>query len=80
MESQAKPFIEKLNVGQVYEEKNREKDVLALADYLRSIVRKKKNGEPIEYLPNSEEVRKYDHDYLTGEFERLIFDIKGKAQ
>ena len=80
MESQARPFIEKLNVGRVYEEKNREKDALALADYLRSLVCKKKNGEPLEYMPNSEEVRKYDHDYLTGEFEKLMFDIKGKTQ
>ena len=71
-ESQAKPFIETLNVGTVYEEKNWEYDVNRLSEYLKSQIQRKQNGDELVYHPNMTEVNKYDHDNITKQIEKIM--------
>lgn len=73
--SEAEPYINNLNLGIVIKEKNRETDVNVLSKYLAEQFDRKVQGEPLKYSPNQEQVKKYDHDYLVLEFEKILKNI-----
>jgi|GEM_PF-906442 len=80
IDSQAKPIIEKLKVGKVYEEIKWEDDVKRLTEYLRDQIERKKQGEKLEYQPDINEVSKFDHDSLAIQLEAIMQSISNTQE
>lgn len=74
-ESEGKPFIESLELGIAVEESEFDKDTVRLAEYLFMQSERKLNGLDLEYHPNNENIKKYDHDNLTLQVEEIMNNI-----
>lgn len=72
-DSEETRFVRSLNLGIAVEEANGEEDVDKLADYLAMQYEKKVNGEPLEYSPDREAIKQYDHDNIVKRIEALCF-------
>jgi len=70
--SQAKEIIEAANIGIACEDASGETDYLRLKDYISMQYSKWKNGEPLEYSPNTKYVEEFNYINITQKYADLI--------
>lgn len=68
-------FVHKLNLGCAIEEPDGEMAVKTLFKYLEMQVERKCSGQPLEFNPDKEGIKQYDHDNIVKRIEEICFDI-----
>ena len=71
----ATSFVQKLNLGCAVEETDGEQAVEQLAQYLLMQLENKVSGQPLEFAPDREGIKQYDHDNLVQRIEEICFKI-----
>lgn len=68
-------FVQSLGVGLAIEEVNGQSDVLRLADYLSMQLERKISDQKLLYNPDTEKIKRYDHDYIGRYVEKICLEI-----
>ena len=73
--SQAKEIIEEANIGIACEAVSGETDYLRLKEYILMQYERWKNGESLEYLPNTKYVEEFNYKNITQKYADLIVTV-----
>ena len=64
--------IRELRLGCAVDMVNEAEDLPALISYLKEQWRRKAAGQPLDYNPDRDGIRRFDHDNIAKQFETLI--------
>ena len=73
--SEETDFVRELNLGEAIEEKEGRTAVRDLANYLLRQWTYKKAGKDLEYNPDYDRIKEFDHDIIVKKIEKLCYEL-----